>query len=119
MSAYELVVPDPYVSTDYATDATLLPAEHKPPALLIVNRDDQPYAVVPTVAMGVPPSERLPRRRFRRPTVGPDVGIMHIAALMARTHTPLVTLVGHDSDRTWPAGAVTAARLPERLIGGS
>ncbi|WP_406213906.1 hypothetical protein [Streptomyces canus] len=137
MSAYELVVPDPYVSTDYATDATLLPAEHKPPALLIVNRDDRPYAVVPTVAMGIPPvlggtsqalealveklraSERLPRRRFRRPTVGPDVGIMHIAALMTRTHTPLVTVVEHDGDRTWPAGAVTAARLPERLIGGT
>ncbi|WSQ12784.1 hypothetical protein OG604_36210 [Streptomyces sp. NBC_01231] len=136
MSAYELVVPDPYVSTDDATDATLLPAEHKPPALLIVNRDDQPYAVVPTVAMGPPvlggtsqalkalveklrASERLPRRRFRRPTVGPDVGIMHIAALMARTHTPLVAVVEHDGDRTWPAGAVTAARLPERLIGGS
>ncbi|WP_405609723.1 hypothetical protein [Streptomyces sp. NBC_00076] len=65
MSAYELVVPDPYVSTDYATDATLLPAEHKPPALLIVNRDDQPYAVVPTVAMGVPPVLGAPPRPLR------------------------------------------------------
>ncbi|CAM5677967.1 hypothetical protein SCANM124S_08402 [Streptomyces canus] len=44
---------------------------------------------------------------------------MHFAALMARTHTPLVTVAERDGDRNWPAGAVTAARLTERLIGGS
>jgi hypothetical protein len=38
----------PYVSTDdTATDAALLPAEHKLPVRLVLDRDDQPYAVVP------------------------------------------------------------------------
>ncbi|MFE9442554.1 CBS domain-containing protein [Streptomyces sp. NPDC006602] len=164
MLAHELAEPYPYVSTDdAATDAALLLAEHKLPALLVVDGDDQPYAVVPgsqlvgrlvpecplqdpppaagfddrdldevpdrlvglTVAMGVPPLERsrewgrLPRHRFRPSTVEPDASVLHIAALMARTHTPLVTVVERDGDQTWLVGAVTAASLMERLIGGT
>ena len=43
---------------------------------------------------------------------------MHIAALMARTHTPLVAVLEHVDDQPRLAGAVTAARLMERLVGG-
>ncbi|MFH9090446.1 CBS domain-containing protein [Streptomyces sp. NPDC017673] len=152
MLTHELAEPYPYVSTeDAATDAALLLAEHKLPALLVVDRDDQPYAVVPGSRLvgrlvpeyalqdpapaagfddrdldevpdrlvGLTVAEWLPRRRFRPPTVGPDAGVLHIAALMARTHTPLVTVVERDGDQTWLTGAVTDARLLERLIGGT
>ncbi|MFI6012601.1 hypothetical protein ACIBAG_27935 [Streptomyces sp. NPDC051243] len=48
MSARELAEPYPSVSTDEdATDAARLLAEHKLPALLVVDRDAQPYAIVP------------------------------------------------------------------------
>jgi hypothetical protein len=48
MLAHEIAEPYPYVFTDDdAADAALLLAEHKLPALLVVDRDDQPYAVVP------------------------------------------------------------------------
>jgi CBS domain-containing protein len=152
MSAHELAEPYPYVSTDdNATDAALLLAEHKLPALLVVDRDEQPYAIVPgsqLVGQLLPPyvledaplaavindqhlddvteklagltvAEWLPRRRLQPPTVGPDAGVVHIAALMARTHTPLVAVVERDGERTVLAGAVTAARLMKRLVGGS
>jgi CBS domain-containing protein len=152
MSARELAEPYPSVSTDDdAMDAARLLAEHKLPALLVVDRDGQPYAIVPGSQLigqlvpeyaledpllaavlddrdldevpaklsGLTVAEWLPRRRFRPPTVGPDTSVMHIAALMARTHTPLVAVVERDGDRSWLAGAVTAARLMERLIGGT
>lgn len=162
MLAHELAQPYPYVPTDdAATDAAQLPAEHPLPALLVVDRDDQPHAVVPgsqhaerlipeytlrnpppaagfddrdldevpdglvglTVAMGTPLERsrergRLPRHRFRPSTVGPDASALHITALMARTHTPLV-VVERDGDQTWLVGAVTAARMMEPLIGGT
>ncbi|KAB1150138.1 CBS domain-containing protein [Streptomyces luteolifulvus] len=152
MSARELAEPYPSVSTDDdATDAARLLAEHKLPALLVVDRDGQPYAIVPGSQLiaqllpefvledplfaaviddreldevpgklaGLTVAEWLPRRRFRPPTVGPDASVMHIAALMARTHTPLVAVVERDGDQPRLAGAVTAARLMERLVGGS
>ncbi|WP_230195864.1 CBS domain-containing protein [Streptomyces coriariae] len=153
MWAHELAEPYPYVSTDaLASDAARLPAEHKLPARLVVDRDDQPYAVVcgsqpvgrhvpgyslqdPLPAAGcdddrdlvyvrdtlagLTVAEWLPCRNFRPPTVGPDASGMHIAALMVRTHTPLVTVVERDGDQAWLVGAVTAARLMERLIGGT
>jgi hypothetical protein len=43
MSAHELAEPYPYVSTA----AALVLAERRLPALLVVDRDDQPYAIVP------------------------------------------------------------------------
>lgn len=152
MLAHELAEPYPYVSTDGdATDAARLVAEHKLPALLVVDRDDKPYAVVPGsqlvgrlvpehVLQDPPPAagfddrdldevsdrlvgltvaEWLPPHRFRPPMVGPDTCVLHIAALIARTHTPLVAVVERDGDRTWLVGAVPAARLMERLIGGT
>jgi CBS domain-containing protein len=146
--AHELAEPYPYVSTDdAATDAARLLVEHQLPALLVVDRDDQPYAVVPGSQLlgrlvpelrdpppaagfddldevpdrlvGLTVAEWLPPHWFRPPTVGPDTGVLHIAALMARTHTPLVAVVERDGDQTWLVGAVTAARLMERLIGGT
>ncbi|MFC9915003.1 CBS domain-containing protein [Streptomyces sp. NPDC059862] len=152
MSARELAEPYPQVSTDDdATAAARLLAEHKLPALLVVDRDGQPYAIVPGSQLigqlvpeyaledpllpaviddrdldevpdklaGLSVAEWLPRRRFQPPTVGPDANVMHIAALMARTHTPLVAVVERDGDQVRLAGAITAARLMERLIGGS
>ncbi|MGW0761341.1 CBS domain-containing protein [Streptomyces sp. NPDC002814] len=152
MSARELAEPYPSVSTDDdATDAARLLAEYKLPALLVVDPDGQPYAIVPGSQLigqlvpeyaledpalaaviddqdldevperlaGLTVAEWLPRRRFRPPTVGPGASVMHIAALMARTHTPLVAVVERDGERTRLAGAVTAARLMERLVGGS
>lgn len=137
MSARELAEPCPSLSTDDdATEAAWLPAEYKLPALLVVDREGQPYAIVPgsqLIGQLVPEYAqegpllaelrawgRLPGRRFRPPTVGPDASVMHIAAHMARTHTPLVAVVereGDEADRI--AGAVTAARLMERLVGAS
>ncbi|MER5209342.1 CBS domain-containing protein [Streptomyces sp. NPDC002838] len=152
MSAHELAEPYPYVSTDdAATDAALLLAEHKLPALLVVDPDEQPYAIVPGSQLvgqlvpefaladphlaasmddrdldevpdelaGLTVAEWLPPRSFRPPTVGPDASVMHMAALMARTHTPLVAVVERVGDRSQLAGAVTAARLMQRLVGGS
>ncbi|MFE0255783.1 CBS domain-containing protein [Streptomyces sp. NPDC059010] len=152
MSARELAEPYPHVSTDDdATDAARLLAEQKLPALLVVDRDGQPYAIVPgsqLIGQLVPEyaredphlaaglddreleevpgklaaltvAEWLPRRRFQPPAVGPDTSVMHVAALMARTHTPLVAVVEHDGDQIRLAGAITAARLMQRLVGES
>jgi hypothetical protein len=44
---------------------------------------------------------------------------MHMAALMARNHTLLVTVVENHGDQVRLAGALTAARLMQRLVGGS
>ncbi|WP_405592399.1 CBS domain-containing protein [Streptomyces sp. NBC_01092] len=151
MSARDLAEPYPSVSTDDdATEAARLLAEYKLPALLVVDPDGQPYAIVPGSQLigqlvpeyaledpllgaviddrdlddvrekltGLTVAEWLPRRRFLPPTVGPDASVMHIAALMARTHTPLVAVVESDGDQTRLAGAVSAARLMEQLVGG-
>lgn len=150
MSAHELAEPYPSVTTDDdATAAARQLAEHKLPALLVLDPDGQPYAVVPGSQLvgqllpeyvlqdpslvtitndrdldevphklaGLTVAEWLPRRRFRPPTVGPDASVMHIAALMAQTHTPLVAVVERVGDRTRLAGAVTAARLMAKLVG--
>ncbi|KUL42677.1 CBS domain-containing protein [Streptomyces regalis] len=152
MSAHELAEPCPYVSTDDdATDAALLPAEQKLPALLVVDRDGRLYAAVagsqligrllPSYALadplfasgsddwdlheaperltGLTVAELLPRHRVRPPTVGPDASVTHIAALMARTHSPLVAVVESAGDQARLVGAVMATRLMERLIGGT
>ena len=48
MRARDLAEPYPYVSTDDdAVDAARLLAEHKLPALLVVDPDGLPYAIVP------------------------------------------------------------------------
>jgi hypothetical protein len=54
---------------------------------------------------GVTVAQWLPRLRVRPPTVTTQASVTHIAALMARTHSPLV--------------AVTAARLSKTTVGGT
>jgi CBS domain-containing protein len=68
---------------------------------------------------GLTVAEWLPRHRVRPPTVAPDTSTTRVAALMARTHTPLVAVVEHDGDGIKLMGAVTTARLMERLVGGT
>lgn len=138
MSARELAEPYPYVvADDDACEAARLPVERRLPAPLVVDRCGQPYAAVATPQLigpllppdaltdpqfalatddrsldealerlaGVTVAQWLPRLRVRPPPVTTQAGVTHIAALMARTHSPWV--------------AVTAARLLERLVGGT
>ncbi|WP_327354516.1 CBS domain-containing protein [Streptomyces sp. NBC_01304] len=152
MRARDLAEPYPSVSTDDdAVDALRLLAERKLPALLVVDRDGQPWAIVPgsqlvrqlvpdyvqqdpllasvitdrsldevhEAVVGQSVAEWLPRRRFTPPFVGPDASAMNVAALMARTHTPLVAVIERDGDQVRLLGAITAARLVEQLIGAS
>ncbi|MFI7382184.1 hypothetical protein [Streptomyces sp. NPDC049813] len=101
MSAREFARPYPTVSCDDdALDAVGPLTEHQMPA---------PYAI----------GHWPPRRRFRPPFVGSEASALQIAALMSRTPSPLVAVVGRDGERSEVVGAVTAARLVERLIGGS
>lgn len=58
----------------------------------------------------------LPRHGTMPAVSGPDGDAAQIAALMTRTHTPLVTVVQDDSGRTWAVGAITAARLMEYFL---
>lgn len=64
---------------------------------------------------GLTVAQWLPRRSL--PTVvGPNATVMEIAALMVRTHTPLVAVVESDGRRSRTVGAITAARLMEHLL---
>lgn len=152
MRAHELAEPYPSVSTDdSALDAARLLAERKLPALLVLDADQQPYAIVPGSQLikqlvpdyvletphvaaviddrhlaevtekiaGLTVTQWLPPRTYTPPVVGPDAGALQVAALMARTHGPLVAVVERDGDQVRLVGAITAARLMERLIGGS
>ncbi|WP_406269196.1 CBS domain-containing protein [Streptomyces sp. NBC_00191] len=152
MRAHELAEPYPSVSTDdSALDAARLLAERKLPALLVLDADQQPYAIVPGSQLikqlvpdyvledrhvaaviddrhlaevtekiaGLTVTQWLPPRTHTPPVVGPDAGALQVAALMARTHSPLVAVIERDGDQVRLVGAITAARLMERLIGGS
>jgi CBS domain-containing protein len=152
MRAHELAEPYPSVSTDdSALDAARLLAERKLPALLVLDADQQPYAIVPGSQLikqlvpdyvledphvaaviddrhlaevteeiaGLTVTQWLPPRTYAPPVVGPDAGALQVAALMARTHSPLVAVIERDGDQVRLVGAITAARLMERLIGGS
>ncbi|MFE3853054.1 hypothetical protein ACFXPN_18185 [Streptomyces griseorubiginosus] len=126
MSARERGESYPSVSTDGVSGAAVLRAGHKRLALLVVDRDGQPYAIMSgsrLIGRLLPEcrlqDDRLPCRRFRRPTAGPDTSVMHITALKPRTHTPPVAVVERDGDRPRFAGAVPAARLTQRLVGGT
>ncbi|MFF1570918.1 hypothetical protein ACFVY1_47700 [Streptomyces sp. NPDC058293] len=131
-------------------DAARLPAEYQLSALLVLDSDGQPYAIVPSSQLfgqllpsclhegpmiaasindrhlgevaaqlaGIIVAQWLPCPRVRPSSVGLDAGVLQIAALMGRTHSPVVAVVERDGDHTDLVGAVTAARLMERLIGG-
>jgi CBS domain-containing protein len=145
MRAYDLAEPYPYVTTDDdALDAARLLAENSLPALLVLDADGLPHAIVPGSQLlrqllpsyaiddpllassvgdridteigerlaGLTVAEWVPRRLFPPPYAGPDATPMEVAALMARTHSPLVAVVERDGGgRVQLLGTVTAARL--------
>ncbi|GHE39972.1 CBS domain-containing protein [Streptomyces capitiformicae] len=138
MLARDLAEPYPYVTTDEdAAHAVRLLARHRLPALLVVDADAAPYALVPcahllgrlvsegrghdeapTRTAGLTVADWLPPGSSSLPTVEEDASLTRIADLIARTHSPLVAVVERDGDQRWLAGVVTAARLMERLAGG-
>ncbi|WP_236241865.1 CBS domain-containing protein [Streptomyces sp. CC228A] len=146
MRASDLAEPYPVVGTDDdAEEAARLFAEQQLPALLVVDRDGGPYAIVPgsqllrvivpehalrepalaralrdddgerlqDVLEGLTVAEWLSVRGPRElpAVVGVSAGAIEVAALMVRTHTPLVAVVESDGDRTRTVGAIRAAHL--------
>ncbi|MCC9708491.1 MULTISPECIES: CBS domain-containing protein [Streptomyces] len=148
MRARDLAEPFPAVSADDdAMMAARLFVERRLPALLVLDADQRPYAIVPGSQLlrvvlpdyaleasaqahmlhdtelerlaekleGLTVAQWLPHRTL--PTVvGPDTGIAQVAALMIRTHTPLVAVVESDGQATRTVGAITAARLMEHFL---
>ncbi|WSA75363.1 hypothetical protein OG930_06980 [Streptomyces sp. NBC_01799] len=78
--------------------------------------DDRHLAEVTERIAGVTVTDWLPPRPTPPSVVGPDAGALQVAALMAREHSPVVA-VERDGDQGRLVGALTAARLMERLIG--
>jgi CBS domain-containing protein len=58
-------------------------------------------------------AECLPERPRELPVVDPDATVLEIAALMARTRSPLVAVVGVDGSLS---GAVTLDALLDRML---
>ncbi|MDG9700818.1 CBS domain-containing protein [Streptomyces sp. DH37] len=150
MRARNLAEPYPFVSTDdSAVEAARLLAERSLPALLVLDADGLPNAVVPgsQLIRQILPSyvlddpqlaavvdeqhmaeaserlgnltvaEWLPPHVFPPPMVGPDARPMEVAALMARSHSPLVAVIERGSSRVTLLGSVTAARLMRHFTG--
>ncbi|MFI7358959.1 CBS domain-containing protein [Streptomyces avidinii] len=150
MRARDLAEPYPFVTTDDdAMDAARMLARHSLPALLVLDSDGQPYAIVPGSQLirqvlpayiaegqllapfageqhdaelverlaGLTVAEWAPRRLYPPLVVGPDAYAMEVAALMARTHSPLVAVVERDGGDVMLLGTVTAARLMQHFLG--
>ncbi|MCX5274888.1 MULTISPECIES: CBS domain-containing protein [Streptomyces] len=149
MIARDLAEPYPHVTTDdRAVDAVRLVAEHNLAALLVLESDGAPYAVVPGSQLvrqllpeyvmedpllaaviddrhadsltedlaGKTVAQWIPGRSFKPAFVGPEAGILQIAALMARTHVPLVAVIDRDDDGRRLVGVVSAASLMRHLL---
>ncbi|TQK49955.1 hypothetical protein FBY35_0246 [Streptomyces sp. SLBN-118] len=80
---------------------------------------DRHLAEVTEKIAGLTVTQWLPPRTSAPPVVGPDAGALQVAALVARTRSPLVAAIERDRDQVRLGGAITAARLMQRLIGGS
>ncbi|MBT2524505.1 CBS domain-containing protein [Streptomyces sp. ISL-99] len=152
MRASDLAETYPYISVDAdAVEAARLLARHQLPALLVVDSDQRPYAIVPGSQLikqlvpgylmeepllvsviddrhlgevmekvnGLTVAEWLPPRTYAPPVVGPDAGLLQVAALMARTRSPLVAVIERYGDEVRLLGAITAACLMTHLVGGS
>ncbi|MGW7055468.1 CBS domain-containing protein [Streptomyces sp. NPDC054887] len=152
MLARDLAETYPHISVDAdAVDAARLLAGKRLPALLVVDSDQRPYAIVPGSQLikqlvpdylleepllvsviddrhldevtekisGLTVAEWLPPRTYAPPVVGPDAGLLQVAALMARTRSPLVAVIERDGDEVRLLGAITAACLMSRLVSGS
>ncbi|MFV0132893.1 CBS domain-containing protein [Streptomyces sp. HMX87] len=151
MRARDLAEPFPFVTTDDdAVAAARMLAEQALPALLVLDADGRPHAIVPGSQVlrqalpeyvvdhpalapalgsladaeieerldGLTVAEWLPRRLFPPPYVGPDALPMEMAALMARTHSPLIAVIERDADQVRLVGTVTAARLMGCFLSG-
>ncbi|MGW7437103.1 CBS domain-containing protein [Streptomyces sp. NPDC054849] len=151
MRARELAEPYPFLTTDDdALVAARMLAEKSLPALLVLDSDGHPYAVVPGSQVlrqalpdyvvdgppvaaalhgqadreigerleGLTVAEWLPRSLFPPPYVGPDASPMEVAALMARTHSPLVVVIEREGPRVQLVGTVTAGRLMSYFLSG-
>ncbi|MEU7297156.1 CBS domain-containing protein [Streptomyces exfoliatus] len=149
MRARDLAEPYPFVTTDDdAIDAARMLAGQSLPALLVVDADGQPYAIVPGSQLirqlipayiaedpslagaagdqhdgelaerlaGLTVAEWAPRSLYAPPIVGPDAPPMEVAALMARTHSPLAAVIERDSKGVRLLGTVTAARLMQYFL---
>ncbi|WP_406186314.1 CBS domain-containing protein [Streptomyces sp. NBC_01006] len=149
MIARDLAEPYPHVtSNDRAVDAVRLVAEHNLAALLVLDSDGTPYAVVPGSQLvrqlvpeyvmedpllaaviddrhadtltedlaGKTVAQWIPGRSFKPAFVGPEAGVLQIAALMARTHVPLVAVIDRDDDGRRLVGVVSAASLMRHLL---
>ncbi|MFP1626344.1 CBS domain-containing protein [Streptomyces sp. 5K101] len=149
MRARDLAEPYPFVTTDDdAIDAARMLAEQSLPALLVLDTDNQPYAIVPGSQLirqllpayiaedpalagvvveqhngelaerlaGLTVAEWVPRRLYAPPVVGPDARPLEVAALMARTHSPLVAVIERGSDGVTLLGTITAARLMQHFL---
>jgi CBS domain-containing protein len=150
MHAHDLAEPYPSVSTDdEAMVAARMLFEQRLPALLVLDPDGQPYAIVPGSQLirqlvpgyiiedsllaavlddrhdadvrerltGLTVAEWLPRRVYSPPFVGPDAHPLQVAALMARTHSPLVAVIEREGSQVRLLGAITAACLMEHFMG--
>lgn len=149
MIARDLAEPYPHVRTDdQAVDAVRLLAEHDLAALLVLDADGTPYAVVPGSQLvrqlvpayvmedpllaaviddrhadaladelvGKTVAQWIPGRSFKPAFVGPQAGVLQIAALMARTHVPLVAVIDRDDEGRQLLGVVSAASLMRHLL---
>ncbi|MBC9728025.1 hypothetical protein [Streptomyces sp. TRM68367] len=133
---------------DDAVAAARYFVEQRLPALLVLDADRRPYAIVPGSQLlrvlvpdfvleshvlasalrdseveslaeqldGLTVAQWLPRPRTLPTVVGPDAGAAQVAALMVRTHTPLVAVVEGDAEAVRTVGAITAARLMEHFL---
>ncbi|GCB43927.1 CBS domain-containing protein [Streptomyces sp. NL15-2K] len=149
MRARDLAESYPFVtSDDDAIDAARMLAGQSLPALLVLDADGQPHAIVPgpqLIRQLIPAyiaedpllagvvderndaeiAERLTgltvaewaRQLYPPPVVGPDARPMEVAALMARTHSPLVAVIERDGHQVTLLGTVTAARPTQHFIG--
>ncbi|MEV0523981.1 CBS domain-containing protein [Streptomyces sp. NPDC050439] len=149
MRARDLVESYPSVSADDdAVEAARMVVERRLPALLVLDSDQRPYAIVPgsqlLTAMvpdfvvhepslasvlraedietfteqlaGLTVGQWLPAHRTLPTVVGPAATPLEIAALMVRTHTPLVAVVESDGRDSLTLGAISAARLMEYFL---
>ncbi|GAU71610.1 hypothetical protein SSP35_56_00040 [Streptomyces sp. NBRC 110611] len=148
MRAGDLAQPYPSVSADDdALTAARQLVRERLPALLVLDPEGRPYAIVPGSQLlrallpdyvvgpalasdmtagdidlpralhGLTVAEWLPRH-FVPPAVGPDTSPVQVAALMARTHSPLVAIVVAEGRDVRLLGAITAAGLMHHFLGG-
>ncbi len=87
--------------------------------LLSTVIDDRHLDEVTERMTGLTVAEWLPRRGYAPPVVGPDAGALQVAALMARTHSPLVAVIEREGDEVRLLGAITAACLMTHIVGAS